>query len=95
METLELIIEAFIRENGGAEKLAHDIECEWCKYFYFTNPYYSHSETIFLLANYRTKTTDYIARRLNRSFSSVKAKIRQLREKSLIDYKKTKKVSLL
>ena len=33
METLKLVIEAYIRENGGAEKLAYMIEAEWCKKF--------------------------------------------------------------
>jgi len=89
-QNLTLVIEAFIRENGGYEKLAHDIECEWCKSFYSSNNYYSNSETIYILANYKTRTTDYIARRLGRSYSSVKKKILCLREKSLIDYRKSK-----
>jgi len=88
METLELVIEAFIRENGGREKLAHDIECEWCKSFYSSNNYYTNAETLYLLANYNTKTADYIARRLGRSYLSVKKKISSLREKSMIDYRK-------
>lgn len=88
MSELNLVIEIFIRENGGSEKLVSDIEAEWCKSFYIKNNYYTNSEIIFLLANYHTKTADYIARRLGRSYLSVKRKIGCLREKSMIDYKK-------
>lgn len=88
MNDLQLIIELFIRENGGREKLANHIECEWIKTWKPREYSWNHYEEVYLLKNYNNKSMIFIAEYLGRTYQSVRSKVDRLREKAIIDYKK-------
>lgn len=88
MSELQIVIECFIQENGGNDKLAEIIETEWCKYFaYGIRREWTKREELFILTNYDRKSVNKIAIILRRTNNSIKNKIQYMREKSLIDYK--------
>lgn len=93
MEALELVISAFIRENGGRDNLADTIDAEWCKTF--SQPKrqeWKRSEIVFLMKNFRNMTYEDMGRELGRPTRSVRGKIDYMHQRSLIDYKNLVKV---
>ena len=88
METLKLVIDIMIQQAGGREKLANDIECEWGKLFYKNNNYYTASEVRFILSHYDICSAKQIANSLNRTERGVTHKIKVLRQKALLDFRK-------
>lgn len=92
METdLGLIIQLYIRENGGVISLARKIESEWSK---DPIPHYlkwSLDEEKYILLNYNTKTCVFIASKLKRSYFATRQKIWRMREVAILNYRKTKR----
>jgi len=94
METLELVINAFIQENGGNNRLVDKIESEWCKSSTPVVNKWSEADVKFLLSNFNTMTVERMSNRLNRTYNATRKKIAQLREKAISDYRKSKNNSL-
>lgn len=93
LSELQIVVECFIQQNGGRDTLAELIEAEWRKYFYPKHLKWTENEVLFLLSNYNTMTCKTIAIRIGRTYDATRHKIELLREKAILDYRKTKKLS--
>lgn len=89
MNELEIIIELLIAENGGRERYADKIESEWVKLSKGYLKKWTHDEELFILKNYNTKSAVYISEHTKHNLSSVYNKIQKMRERALIQYRKS------
>lgn len=95
MTDLQLTITAYIQENGGRYHLADKIESEWLKTLSRTrNRLWTEREKLFVLKNYNIMSCKMIANRLDRSYGATKHQVQFMREKAIINYRKTKNNSL-
>lgn len=79
-------LQKMINDNGGRNRLAELLEREQNKLFK-QDYFWTNRATLYLLTNYKTKTMEQISIDLNRSFESVKSKIRRMHDMARLDYK--------
>lgn len=90
---LLVLFEQMIKDRGGNEKLAYDIESEWLKIPKKPRPrrvnveklykWYSDEDDVFLIQNYGVMPLRILARSLGRTIKSLYARSHMLRERGI------------